>query len=1101
MAKVEIGVEAKVQSTDTSSLEKAVEQSSRRAARRKWNPIDVEAAERDLKRLEQLIADFHKRVGQVAIDAGAPPSGVLTGKPPAVPPPPRPVTTVSAEAAPAGTAGPSGAAGAPRASRRRGPGAYTHMPTGWSVPQHLISGIGGGVGQIGGYGTRGALAGAYRGGVGGGALGLLGGIGIGTLAFGAFKLGQAVHEGYELAKERAATLDTLKRQMGDLGVSFGVLEVTAEHAANGLWLNSKEAAEFAAELNRLRRGAASPMELADETRTAVGISRAYGLDPAVGTQFMGRMLDVDPRQNNRELALLIAEAVQRGGFANQAALFMQAVESFAAATSRLSLSSPNISSYADAFAAMMERRAPGLTADVTAGILGQANSAVARMGGAGEAGWNFIISALNRAGPVLDPIQARALAEGGLFASRDGVFGAKESPLRRYMDDSGIDVDALIGPSGGMTNFEAIRRHLDSFGGNSMLKLEAAQRLFGVGSLSQAAALLNLDASSGGVGNLQRLLERAGVDIRTVNETGIQTLAEVSGAESRQDLDRIATELLKRTGRGAPSEEQREAIRAAQESGDPETLRLELVRIAATLDRQETEASRMIDAMKSIEESQIQVGEKLLTPINTIRDAVAYMAGQGKMGPQELARRMAEAESQERFAGIEAVAKADKEKIEAEYAERVNGVETAVEAHRRARDELRLSLRRGASPDEIESRRSEVKLLWAEVQRQRETLREQMPRLQAERDAKLAEVDKRLAEERKKEDARLAADIEARIKELTGSGGTTPTKAPEPESEPGEAGARLNPGVQPAQESLRERVSQPRFADAIYVPLVEPSPDREARDAAAPSERARAPHRRFAEAASMDAGLRPAEAAEYRPAESGVRALPEEASADERARETTPREARVRFEQRPVDAGVRPAEAAEAALASARVPDDLFERVIQQESGGRHIENGRLIRSPKGALGIAQIMPSTGADPGYGVKPLQNDSEAEHLRLGRDYLDAMLAKYSGDKAKALAAYNAGPGAVDDAIRRGGENWLSLMPAETRRYVPAVLGEELTPLPKQALEQRQAAQDTLNLNINLSGRFDGPGSQVLTPSATTVLTVPRGAGVRSASLAA
>lgn len=224
----------------------------------------------------------------------------------------------------------------------------------------------------------------------------------------------------------------------------------------------------------------------------------------------------------------------------------------------------------------------------------------------------------------------------------------------------------------------------------------------------------------------------------------------------------------------------------------------------------------------------------------------------------------------------------------------------------------------------------------------------------------------------------------------------------------------------------------------------------------------------------MDAGLRPAEAAEYRPAESGV-----------------------------VDAGVRPAEAAEAALAqsSARVPDDLFERVIQQESGGRHIENGRLIRSPKGALGIAQIMPSTGADPGYGVKPLQNDSEAEHLRLGRDYLDAMLAKYSGDKAKALAAYNAGPGAVDDAIRRGGENWLSLMPAETRRYVPAVLGEEPTPLPKQALEQRQAVQDTLNLNVNLSGRFDGPGGQVLTPSATTVLTVPRGAGVRSASLAA
>lgn len=125
--------------------------------------------------------------------------------------------------------------------------------------------------------------------------------------------------------------------------------------------------------------------------------------------------------------------------------------------------------------------------------------------------------------------------------------------------------------------------------------------------------------------------------------------------------------------------------------------------------------------------------------------------------------------------------------------------------------------------------------------------------------------------------------------------------------------------------------------------------------------------------------------------------------------------------------------------------DRVFANMVQAESGGKHTNNGALLTSPAGAKGVTQVMPATGIDPGFGVKPLQNQSEEEYRRFGGDYLKAMLTHFNGDYEKALAAYNAGAGSVRNAITKATNagnagDWMNHLPkkSETIPYVRKIM---------------------------------------------------------------
>lgn len=139
--------------------------------------------------------------------------------------------------------------------------------------------------------------------------------------------------------------------------------------------------------------------------------------------------------------------------------------------------------------------------------------------------------------------------------------------------------------------------------------------------------------------------------------------------------------------------------------------------------------------------------------------------------------------------------------------------------------------------------------------------------------------------------------------------------------------------------------------------------------------------------------------------------------------------------------------------------------VANQESGF----NNR-VTSPKGAQGIFQLMPGTAKE--LGVDP---SDPAQNIDGGIRYLKQMQDRYQ-DPQLALAAYNAGPGRVDDYVNKGRP-----LPDETTNYVKSISGSPIN----QAFAQGRPMPDPNQQPVMAQAQQPDPASALFGGNPTPV----------------
>lgn len=160
--------------------------------------------------------------------------------------------------------------------------------------------------------------------------------------------------------------------------------------------------------------------------------------------------------------------------------------------------------------------------------------------------------------------------------------------------------------------------------------------------------------------------------------------------------------------------------------------------------------------------------------------------------------------------------------------------------------------------------------------------------------------------------------------------------------------------------------------------------------------------------------------------------------------------------------------------------DNLKMLVAQAESGGR-ID----AVSEKGAMGLMQVMEETAKEMAaelgieYNKERLLTDAQY-NMAIGGAYLDKMSERYAGSNALAVAAYNAGPGNVDEWLKKYGDprtgeiseaDWIAKIPfEETRNYTGKIISQ---------MEQPEPGSVTYARAIKQANKIDDPELRDLT----------------------
>ncbi|GAB6967142.1 hypothetical protein JCM25156A_11790 [Komagataeibacter kakiaceti JCM 25156] len=179
------------------------------------------------------------------------------------------------------------------------------------------------------------------------------------------------------------------------------------------------------------------------------------------------------------------------------------------------------------------------------------------------------------------------------------------------------------------------------------------------------------------------------------------------------------------------------------------------------------------------------------------------------------------------------------------------------------------------------------------------------------------------------------------------------------------------------------------------------------------------------------------------------------------------------------------------------VPDIWIRQVMQRESGGQLYRNGQFVTSLPGAMGLMQLMPPT-YDEMRARYSLGPDAFEPHDNIvaGTAYIREMYDIYGSPGF--LAAYNSGPGRLDDFLDR-----YHTLPKETRDYVasigPRIAG--VTPANRSQADMLIEARALARAQAQQQGRNRGrrllASAQRQAPATDTMAISPQAAAVRAA----
>lgn len=146
------------------------------------------------------------------------------------------------------------------------------------------------------------------------------------------------------------------------------------------------------------------------------------------------------------------------------------------------------------------------------------------------------------------------------------------------------------------------------------------------------------------------------------------------------------------------------------------------------------------------------------------------------------------------------------------------------------------------------------------------------------------------------------------------------------------------------------------------------------------------------------------------------------------------------------------------------VPEMWIRSVMRVESGGNLFQNGQLVTSGAGAMGLMQVMPGTydelRARYNLGEDPFEPH---DNILAGAAYMREMYDIYGAPGF--LAAYNAGPARLDDYLTNN-----RALPDETRRYVAMIGPNILGTYPRSRSPAEQYAMNALPINIPPGPRY-------------------------------